>query len=533
MLVVVVGAFMSFLDSSIVNVALPHMMAVFGASTEDIQWVLTAYLLTCGMIIPTSAFLCERFGHRRIYILALFIFTLGSAFCGISWNLNIMIAARVIQAIGGGLIIPVSMAIVYYLVPREKMGTAMGLWGLAAILGPSVGPTLGGWLVDSLSWEWIFFINVPIGFLTILLCPFILKETTVNRNIKFDFLGTLLITMACFSLLLALSKGTEWGWKSQEIISLLITCSFTVLAFAFWERSIPNPLIDVRIFKNRAVIASLLAMSLITIGLLGIIFIIPIYAENLLGFSPLKTGILMMPMALVSAILMPVSGKIYDKFGAFHVGLLGIAIAIIVTYSMRNVGLLTSYHNLQVTLALRSVGFGLALMPIANAAMGAVPDELAATTSAVVNTARQVASSLGIAIVNYVVVVRQAYHQDVLHNCINYSSFPAAEAVGKVQFYLTSRGVDIISSKNQALSLLNQLCTRHAAMNAIDDSIVVLVLLLFLAIPLVFFLTTKKVESARNWQQKQWKQESAENSELTIQVHHIPLSGIDMPPNLP
>ncbi|MEN6350931.1 MAG: DHA2 family efflux MFS transporter permease subunit [Syntrophomonas sp.] len=504
MLVVVIGAFMAFLDSSIINVALPHMMTVFGASTEDIQWVLTAYLLACGMIIPTSAFLCERFGHRRIYILALLVFTLGSAFCGISWNLNVMIAARIIQAIGGGLIIPVSMAIVYYLAPREKMGMAMGLWGLAAILGPSIGPTLGGWLVDSLSWEWIFFVNVPIGFITVLLCPFILKETPVNSSIKFDGLGTLLITVACFSLLLALSKGTEWGWKSQEILSLFIITGFTITAFAFWERSIPHPLIDVRIFKNRAVVASILAMSLVTIGMLGVIFIIPIYAENLLGFSPLRTGILLMPMALVSAILMPISGRIYDKFGAFHAGLLGIAIAIFFTYSLRNIGLLTSYNDLQIMLALRSIGFGLALMPIGNAAMGAVPDELAATASAVVNTARQVAGSLGIAIINYVVVIRQAYHQSVLHNCINYGSFPAEEAISKVQFYLTSWGVDSISSKNQVLSLLNQMCSRQAAMSAINDSFIVLVLFLFLAIPLIFFLTPKKVASARQWQQKYW-----------------------------
>lgn len=153
LIVVVIGAFMSFLDSSIVNVALPHMMSVFGVSSGDMQWVLTAYMLTSGIVIPTSAFLCERFGHRQVYIVSLIIFTVGSALCGISWSLNIIIASRIIQAIGGGLIIPVSMAMVYYLAPREKMGTAMGIWGLAAILGPSVGPTMGGYLVDTLSWE--------------------------------------------------------------------------------------------------------------------------------------------------------------------------------------------------------------------------------------------------------------------------------------------------------------------------------------------------------------------------------------------
>ena len=279
MLIVVIGAFMAFLDSSIVNVALSNMMAVFGVSTDDIQWILTAYMLSCGIVIPASAFLCERFGHRRIYIISLIIFTAGSAFCGISWSLNVMIAARVIQAIGGGLIIPVSMAIVYNLVPREKMGMAMGFWGLSAILGPSVGPTLGGYIIDALSWEWIFYVNVPIGLITILLCPFLLKETKVNKDIKLDLMGTILIAVSCFSLLLALSKGTDWGWKSQSIISLLLIFGFTIAAFAVWEKSVPNPLIDVRIFQNKAVVASLTALSLVTISMLGVIFIIPIYGR--------------------------------------------------------------------------------------------------------------------------------------------------------------------------------------------------------------------------------------------------------------
>lgn len=501
--VVVIGAFMSFLDSSIVNVALPHMMSVFGVSSSDMQWVLTAYMLTSGIVIPTSAFLCERFGHRRVYIVSLIIFTIGSALCGISWSLNMIIASRIIQAIGGGLIIPVSMAIVYNLAPREKMGTAMGIWGLAAILGPSVGPTLGGYLLDTLSWEWIFFVNLPIGLITILLCPFYLKETTINKKINFDMLGTLFIAVSCFSLLLALSKGTEWGWKSQSIVSLLLVCLFTLAAFIVWEGSITNPLIDIRVFKNKVVVSSMISMSLLTIGMMGVIFIIPIYAENLLGYSPLKTGIIMMPMALVSAFLMPVSGKIYDKYGAFYVGIIGVLIAIITTYNLKALSLDISYSNLQIMLAVRSIGFGLALMPISNAAMGAVPEALAPTASAVVNTVRQVASSLGIAIMNYVLMVKQAYHQDVLHDLINYGSFTACQAINRLQALLMSMGTDSASANIQALGIIKGLIVRQGAMDSIIDSIMTLVFMLLITVPFIFFLAPKKVEGARLRQQKQ------------------------------
>ncbi|QHI72513.1 DHA2 family efflux MFS transporter permease subunit [Aminipila terrae] len=501
--IVVIGAFMSFLDSSIVNVALPHMMAVFGVSSSDIQWVLTAYMLTSGIVIPTSAFLCGRFGHRRVYMVSLMIFTVGSGLCGISWNLKIIIASRIIQAIGGGLIIPVSMAMVYYLAPREKMGTAMGLWGLGAILGPSIGPTLGGYLVDTLSWQWIFFVNLPIGIIALFLCPFCLKETEINKNLKFDVLGTVFIATACFSLLLALSKGTEWGWKSQSILSLFIVCIFTLAAFVTWESSISNPLIDLRVFKNKVVISSMSAMSLLTIGMMGAIFIVPIYAENLLGYSPLKTGIIMMPMALVSAVLMPVSGKIYDKYGAFYAGMIGTVIAAVTTYNLKALSLDTSYTSLQFMLAVRSLGFGLALMPITNAAMGAVPESLAATASAVLNTIRQVASSLGIAIINYVIVVKQAYHQDILHDLINYGSFPANQAISRIQALMVSMGTDNTTARINALAVIKGYIVRQGAMDSILDSIMTLVWLLIITIPFIFLLTPRKVENARLKQQDQ------------------------------
>lgn len=501
--VVVIGAFMSFLDSSIVNVALPHMMSVFGVSSSDMQWVLTAYMLTSGIVIPTSAFLCKRFGHRRVYIISLSIFTIGSALCGISWNISTIIAARIIQAIGGGLVIPVSMAMVYYLAPREKMGMAMGIWGLGAILGPSIGPTLGGYIVDSTSWEWIFFVNVPIGILTVFLCPFYLKETPVDKTIKFDFLGTIFIAATCFSLLLALSKGTDWGWRSQSIISLFLISGFSLAAFIVWEGSIEHPLIDIRVFKNKVVLASMMTMSLLTVGMMGIIFVIPLYAESLLGYSPLKTGLIMMPMALVSAVMMPISGKLYDRLGAFKIGLVGVLIAMITTWNLQRLGLDTSSGDLQIMLAVRSFGFGLALMPIGNTAMAAVPEALASSTSAVVNTIRQVAGSMGIAAINYIIVIKQAYHQGVLRDLVNYSSFPAYKTVTQLQGAFMSTGLDSITARSSALATINGWIIRQGAMDAITDSIAVLVLMMLMALPFIFLLTPKQVEAARLHQQKQ------------------------------
>lgn len=502
MLLTVLGAFMSFLDSSIVNVALPNLMAVFGSSSDDIQWVLTAYMLTQGIIIPASAYLCARFGHRRIYILAVVLFTMGSIFCGLSWNLKSIIVFRVLQAVGGGLIIPTSMSIVYQMVPKEKSGLGLGIWGLSAILGPAVGPTLGGWLIDQASWPFIFYINVPVGIAVILFSPFFLPETPMDTRRTFDLPGTILVAAGCFSLLLALSEGEKYGWASPVIVLLFIIAVFTLVAFAIWESSISQPLLDMRVFKNPVMIASMVTTSLLTIGLIGGIFIVPIYTQNLLGYGPMKTGLVMMPMALVTAILMPVSGRLYDRFGAMGLGIAGIFLASMVTYLMRDISLATTYRHLQYLLALRAVGFGLAVMPIANAGINAIPETLASEASAAFNTVRQVAGSIGVAVVNYVLVSRAAYHQAILRENLSIGSYSAYSAQAKIEGYLAIKGTGAATAASVQLPVLNSMVTLQSYLNAINDSLIVLSGICLLGIGLVFFLNKHRVRSARQAQEQ-------------------------------
>lgn len=501
MLLTVLGAFMSFLDSSIVNVALPNLMAVFGTSSEDIQWVLTAYMLVQGIVIPATAYLCARFGHRRIYILAVVIFTAGSMLCGVAWDLKSMILFRVLQAVGGGLIIPTSMSLVYLMVPKDKAGLGLGIWGLSAILGPAVGPTLGGWLIDQASWPFIFFINVPIGLAVTLASPFFLPETPVDTGRRFDLLGTILVAAGCFSLLLALSEGQKYGWGSQFIVSLLIIAGFTLTAFAVWESSIPHPLLDMRVFKNPVMLASMAATTLLTIGLIGVIFVVPLYTQNLLGYGPMKTGLTMMPMALVTAILMPVSGRLYDRFGALGLGIFGALFAGLVTFQMRDLSLATSFGHLQFMLALRAVGFGMAVMPIANAGISAIPAALSSEASAALNTIRQVAGSIGVAVLNYILVSRAAYHNAILRESLPIGSYTSQAAVARLQGALAMQGSGADAS---ALSgyMLNSLVTIQSYINAIDDSLTVLAGIIVLSAGLVCFLNRKSVLSARQAQEE-------------------------------
>ncbi|GAB6158762.1 DHA2 family efflux MFS transporter permease subunit [Desulfotomaculum varum] len=501
LLILVIGAFMAILDSSIVNVALPRFMTLFGSSTDEIQWILTGYMLTSGVVVPITGYLGDRFGNKRMYIWSVAAFTLGSLLCGLAWSTQSLTVFRVIQAIGGGMIIPVSMAMIYRIIPREKIGLALGIWGIAAIMAPAVGPTLGGYLVDNYSWHWIFTINIPIGIVAIMLAVAYLEETPVQKNLKPDLVGILLSSAGCFALLLALSEGQDKGWTSQYIVTLFVFSGFALCLFALWELQVPNPLIDIRLLKNPVLSASLLATCLTTIGLFSAVFLIPIYAQNLLGYTPMETGLLMMPMALVTGLMMPISGKLFDKFGAFWLGMIGMSLVVAVTYYLHTLTLDTSYRHLQAILSLRAVGLGLATMPLTTAGMNTVPRFLVGRASALNNTVRQISGSMGIAYLTYVMLQRQAYHTAVLNESVSLTSPVASLAQAQIKGYLVGYGLNGGAAQQGSYGVISGLLARQSFMNALSDTFVVSAIIIALVLPLMFLLSKQRVERERIKQQ--------------------------------
>ncbi|MBM7854797.1 putative MFS family arabinose efflux permease [Desulfohalotomaculum tongense] len=244
---------------------------------------------------------------------------------------------------------------------------------------------------------------------------------------------------ACFSLLLALSEGQDRGWTSQYIVTLFLLSGFTMICFVMWELSVPNPLIDIRLLKNPVLVASLTATCISTIALFSVVFLIPIYAQNMLGFTPMETGLMMMPMALVTGFMMPISGKIFDKFGAFGLCFCGMALVTVITYHLHNLSLDTDYRYLQIILSVRAVGLGLATMPLTTAGMNTVPRMLVGRATALNNTVRQVSASMGIAYLTYVMLQRQAYHTAVLSENVTLSSPVTGMMVAQMQGCLAGR----------------------------------------------------------------------------------------------
>jgi EmrB/QacA subfamily drug resistance transporter len=493
--ILIAGGFMAILDSSIVNVAVPKLMAIFGVGADSIQWVMTAYLLVSGVVIPVTGYLGDRFGYKRLYIYTLAAFTAGSALCALAWSNNSLVAFRVVQAAGGGMMIPVSMAMIFRIVPREKMGTALGVWGITAMLAPAVGPTAGGYLVDNFSWHTIFTINIPIGIVVVILAGLILKETEIRHELKFDVPGFVLSGTGCFALLLALSEGQDKGWTSQYIVTLFVCAFFLLLLFVLWELQTPQPMLDVRLLRNPVFAASQATTAILTIGLFAAIFLIPIYAQNLMGLTPMQTGLLLMPMALTSGIMMPISGRLFDKFGALPLCVVGMVILITTTYKLHEISLDTSYRWLQGMLVIRAAGMGLMMMPITTAAMNTLPPFLSGPASALNNLVRQISASLGIAFLTWVMLQRQVYHANIMSDTAGLTHPVAPGLIQSVGAQLSASGIP--AGRDGAVALLTLAVQKQSMAIAIGDTFIVGTVIILFAVPLIFMLSKKRVEAQR------------------------------------
>jgi EmrB/QacA subfamily drug resistance transporter len=406
--VLITGMFMSVLDVSIVNVAIPTMQRDFGATTEEIQWVATAYSLALGVVVPVSAWLADRFGPTRIYVVSLLGFAAGSALCGLAWDLNSMIVFRVLQALPGGVLPVVSLTMLYRIVPREKIGAAMGMYGLGIIVAPAVGPTLGGYLVEYVDWRLIFFINVPVGILGTVAAMIALPRFPGGQAGRFDLLGFLTIATGLFTLLLALSEGQDWGWTSYKVMILITVGVLSLALFVVVELEVDNPLLDVHVFRYWPFTNSLLLISVLSVGLFAVLFYIPLYLQQAQGLGAFEAGLLLLPQALIMAVIMPIAGRLYDKIGPRWPAVIGLTITALGTYLLGGLTLDTPHEHLVWLLTFRAAGMGLAMMPIMTGGINVVPPSLVSRASAFNNVVQRTSAALGLAILTAMVTSAQA-----------------------------------------------------------------------------------------------------------------------------
>ncbi|MGH3801035.1 MAG: DHA2 family efflux MFS transporter permease subunit, partial [Pseudonocardiaceae bacterium] len=332
LVVLITGMFMTIMDISIVNVAISTIQIEFGVTTDDVQWVVTAYALALGVVVPATAWLGDRFGLSRMYNLALLTFAAGSALCGLAWDLNSLVVFRIVQAIPGGILPVITLSILYRIVPRDRLGAAMGMYGLGAVFAPAIGPTLGGYLVEYATWQLIFFINVPIGILGAVAATLVLPRFPRYAGRRFDALGFVTVAGGLFALLLALSEGESWGWDSYRVLGLLTFSVLSLALFVVIELEVADPLLDIRIFRYWAFTHSLALIAMLMVVMFGGLFYIPLFLQQVQGLGAFDAGLTLLPQALVMAALMPIAGRVYDRIGPRWPAVIGLTIVAASTY---------------------------------------------------------------------------------------------------------------------------------------------------------------------------------------------------------
>ncbi|NLW90241.1 MAG: DHA2 family efflux MFS transporter permease subunit [Syntrophomonadaceae bacterium] len=490
--VIILGTFMAVMDGTIVNVSLPKMISVFNSSTADAQWIVTAYMLTLGIVMPISGYLGDRFGYKRVYFTALLIFVIGSFLCGAAWSINGIIIFRVLQAVGGGIMQPLGMAILYQNFPRERMGMVLGLWGISMMLAPAIGPTLGGYLVDYLSWRFIFYVNVPVGILNLYMAKARLKETPLIKGHSFDIVGVVTSAIGFFCLLLAFSEGNTHGWTSPYIVFLLFVSAFSLAIFIYNELHHDEPVMDLRLCKNYVFSISLVVSSIISIGMFAVVFLIPLLLQSILGKSAVLTGLILLPAALASGIVMPLSGKIFDRYGARALVMGGLVVLVITTYMLHGFNAFTPVWVMILWLVIRGFGMGFCFMPSTTAGMNTVPQHLVGRASALSNVVRQIASAFGIAMFSSILANRQTSYLADLVPAINVNSNEYLHIQAEIMSMATGLGLQGDSIFGMTGSMIMQQAVKESMVMAMGDCFIVAAGLTVIALVLAAFFKGRR-----------------------------------------
>ncbi|MFA5628792.1 MAG: MFS transporter [Dehalococcoidales bacterium] len=398
-----IALFMINLDITIVNIALPAIMDDFKASLADIEWVVNVYILGFAVTLITLGRLGDIFGRKRLFIIGLIVFTISSFFCGVSQSIEMLIISRVFQALGGAAMMPTTLALINVAFKDGGRGQAMGIWGAVSGAASALGPIVGGLLVHHLSWGYIFLVNIPLGIIAIILGLIIIeesKEHLVSRYI--DFPGIIAATVALFSLTFALIEGQKFGWSSPLIISLFIVSLLGFAAFILIEKRSKLPLIDLKLFTNRSFSAGNVLNALLMFSLMGILFLLVLFLEIVLGFSAIKTGLVILPMPLAVLLIAPFAGKFADKKTSRWILATGMAIIGISIFLLSHLSLDTTWQSLIFPLTLSGIGMGLVMAPVSTVIMAAAPLEKSGAASGIMSTTRQIGSFLGIGVLGAV-----------------------------------------------------------------------------------------------------------------------------------
>ncbi len=494
---VTLATFMEVLDTSIANVSLPHIAGGLSASVDESTWVLTAYLVANAIVLPLSAWVSGFIGRKRFYMTCVALFTISSLFCGFAPTLSTLVIFRIIQGAGGGGLQPSEQAILADTFPGEKFGMAFAMYGMAVVLAPAIGPTLGGYITDHFNWRWIFFINVPIGIISLLLTyrmvedpPYLKKEERkAGWRANIDFIGLGLIVLGLGCLQVVLDRGQELDWFGSRMITwFIITSTASLIAFVVWEWRQQNPILDLKLFRERTFATAILMMFILGFGLYGSTILLPLYLQQLMGYTSQLAGMVLSPGGFAIALMMPIVGILVSKVQARWLIGLGFLITGLAFLSMSNINPSINFQTAMIYRIQQSIGLAFLFVPITTIAYLGIAPNKNNQVSSLISLARNIGGSVGIAMVTTLVARRSQFHQDRIASHVTRYDHVFRNGLSALTSNMMQQGYSPVDASHQAYGRIYGLMQQQSAALAFVDVIWVFAVAALCMVPLVLLM---------------------------------------------
>ena len=485
---VMMGSLMQMIDTSIVNVAIPTMQGNLGATLDQIAWVSTGYILASVIVLPMTGWLSSTFGRRRYLAGSMLLFTAASFFCGTARSLEMLVFFRIVQGIGGAALMSTAQATMLEIFPPHQLAMTQAIFGMSVLVGPAIGPTLGGWITDNYNWPWIFFINVPIGIVAAFVTLAFMRDSGYLRaRAKIDFLGIALLIIGLGSLQALLEKGTPEHWFESELIIWLTVAAVAGLAsFVVWELRVPHPVVNLRVLRHRGFTAGTIFATVVGFGLFGGIFVLPVFLQSLRHYTAMQSGIIMLPGALASGVAMPIVGRLVRKASPRVLTAIGMLGSVASMFMLRHLTLDSGPADIFWPMVLRGAAMGFLFLPMTLATLTILPGREIAEGTALFNLSRQLGGSAGIASLSTFLGHRQHFHYERLREGPTVYNPTLQLWMQRVTGGFVASGSPLVVAKQQALAVLYGSVQQQAAIMSYDDIFLLMGLVFIAAMSLLF-----------------------------------------------
>ncbi len=496
-LAVMLPTIMEIIDTSVANVALPHMQGSLNAGTDEVTWVLTSYLVSNAIVLPMTGWLARLFGRKRFLITCIILFTLASFLCGAAPNLGMLIFFRVLQGAAGGALIPISQAIMMETFPPHQRGMAMAIFGIGAMFGPIIGPALGGWITDNMSWRWIFYINIPIGLIAVIMATAFIHDPAYSQRIKMkiDYWGLIFLSVGLGSLQVVLDKGQQEDWfNSPFILAFAALSIISLVLMVRTELRNPQPIVNLRLFKNISYAAGTCIMFVVGFCLYSSIMLIPLFLQTLMGYNATKAGMVLAPGGLATLFTMPLVGTMLQKYDGRKIVLCGLSIGAIAMFQMRGFSLDAAYPDFVWPRVVLGIGLAMTFVPLTTITLATIAKEEMGNATGMYNLMRNMGGSFGIAISTTVLARDSQFFQTQLASGINSFGTKYRMAYENIKAALLYRGIDSFTAEKQATTMIYNNLRRHAGMLSYNHIFWYVGLAFIGIIPLLLLLKRPQME---------------------------------------